>query len=122
MRGPTSKYIFKRAVRHLLPADIIDRPKKGFSVPLDHWFRNELRAMTADVLLDSRAISRGYFRTATVRRMIDEHVRSERSWHEQLWNLLMLELWHRMFIDDRPARTRVADRSPSEANVLARVV
>ena len=91
-------------------------------MPLDHWFRNELRAMTADVLLDSRAISRGYFRTATVRRMIDEHVRSERSWHEQLWNLLMLELWHRMFIDDRPARTRVADRSPSEANVLARVV
>ena len=121
-RGPTSKYIFKRAIRHLLPADIIDRPKKGFSVPLDHWFRNELREMTADVLLDSRAMGRGYFRTATVRRMIDEHVRSERTWHEQLWNLLMLELWHRMFIDDRPARARVSDRSPSETNVLARVV
>jgi asparagine synthase (glutamine-hydrolysing) len=119
-RGTTAKYIFKRAVRHLLPADIIDRPKKGFSVPLEHWFRNELREMTTDLLLDPRALQRGYFRPATVRRLIDEHVRGIRNWHEQLWNLVMLELWHRMFLDARPAvrATHAQSANPRLARVM----
>ena len=98
-RDGVSKYILKRAVGPLLPAEIIDRPKKGFTVPLDHWFRNELREMATDALLGSRATGRGYFNTATVERLLTEHVRGTRDWHEQLWNLLMLELWHRQFID-----------------------
>jgi asparagine synthase (glutamine-hydrolysing) len=109
-RGTTSKYIFKRAVRHLVPAPIIERPKKGFSVPLEHWFRNELREMVTDLLLDSRTRARGYFRPAVIHRLIDEHVQSVRNWHEQLWNLLMLELWHRTFIDQRPSE-RPADET-----------
>jgi asparagine synthase (glutamine-hydrolysing) len=107
-RGATSKYIFKRAIRHLVPADILDRPKKGFSVPLAHWFRNDLREMASDVLLDSRTAARGYFRPAVIRRLLDEHVRGVRNWHEQLWNLLMLEMWHRTFVDGRSAVAKSA--------------
>jgi asparagine synthase (glutamine-hydrolysing) len=100
-RGSTSKYILKKAVRDLVPKAIVERPKKGFSVPLEHWFRHELRELAYDVLLDARARARGYFRPAAVRRLLDEHVAAVRRWDEQLWNLLMLELWHRMFVDRR---------------------
>jgi asparagine synthase (glutamine-hydrolysing) len=103
LRGATTKYIFKQAVRDLVPSDVIDRPKKGFSVPLDLWFRNELREMSADVLLDTRAQQRGYFKPGTVKRMLDEHWRGAASWQNHLWTLLMLESWHRMFIDERPS-------------------
>ena len=101
-RGSTSKYIFKQAVGPLLPAEIIDRPKKGFSVPLELWFRGELKEMAHDTLLGRRAMDRGYFRRQTVERLLSEHVTGVKNWHEHLWNLLMLELWHRTFIDERP--------------------
>ncbi len=99
LRGTVKKYIFKRAVRELVPPEIIDRPKMGFGVPLDRWFRRDLREMAYDILLSPRTLDRGYFRRPVVQRLLDEHTRGVRVWHYQLWNLLMLELWHRMFID-----------------------
>ena len=101
-RGATSKYLFKEAIRPLVPQAIIDRPKKGFSVPLEDWFRGELRELAEDVLLGSTAARRGYFQRAFVERILTEHVTGVKNWHEQLWNLLMLELWHRTFVDARP--------------------
>jgi asparagine synthase (glutamine-hydrolysing) len=108
LRGHTTKYIFKRAVRPFLPSDIIDRPKKGFGVPLQHWFRGELRELSGDLLLDGRLARRGYFRRDALRRMLDEHWRGVASWENQLWSVLMLESWHRMFIDERPSAAPVA--------------
>ncbi len=99
LRGRTKKYIFKRAIRGLLPRQVIERPKMGFGVPLDHWFRHDLREMARDLLLSPRAVGRGYFRREIVQRLLDEHIRGVGHWHEQLWSLLMLELWHRTFID-----------------------
>jgi asparagine synthase (glutamine-hydrolysing) len=103
LRGTDTKYIFKKAVRDLLPAEIIDRPKKGFSVPLERWFRQELREMSGDLLLDGRFRQRGYFRPGAVQRLLEEHWRGTASWQNHLWSLLMLESWHRMFIDERPS-------------------
>ena len=110
LRGHQTKYIFKQAVRPLLPAEIIDRPKKGFSVPLNLWFRNELRELTRDLLLDGRLRQRGYFVPGTIERVLDEHLRGEASWGDQLWTLVMLESWHRAFIDERPV-TRPLEQS-----------
>jgi asparagine synthase (glutamine-hydrolysing) len=93
---------------------VIARPKQGFGVPLDRWFRGPLEPMLPDVLLDPRALQRGYFREAVVRRLLDEHRRGVRGWHAELWSLLVLELWHRMFVDDRPAA------APPPAPVAAR--
>jgi asparagine synthase (glutamine-hydrolysing) len=96
------KRVFKQALRGVLPDVVIDRRKQGFGVPLDHWFRNELREMSGDVLLSPRALQRGYFKPGAVRRMLEEHWSGAATWPNHLWTLLMLESWHRMFIDERP--------------------
>jgi asparagine synthase (glutamine-hydrolysing) len=86
-------------MKGVLPDPILQRKKMGFGLPIDHWFRHEIREMAYDVLLDERARQRGYFRPEIVRRYLDEHVQGRAHQHFRLWNLLLLELWHRMFID-----------------------
>ncbi|MBK7972229.1 MAG: hypothetical protein IPK07_02680 [Deltaproteobacteria bacterium] len=85
-----------------LPRELLYRPKMGFGVPIDHWFRGELAPMVRDTLLDGTARSRGLFRPAWVERIVDEHVTSRRSHHTRIWAMLMLELWYRMWIDSPP--------------------
>jgi asparagine synthase (glutamine-hydrolysing) len=93
------KGIFKRAIRHLLPPEILDKKKTGFGMPVAKWMRTDLLPMLRENLLDSRAEARGLFEPAFVRRMVDEHVSGRRDWSSRLWALLFLELWFRQFID-----------------------
>ena len=99
VRGSTKKYILKRALSGLLPEEILHRPKMGFGVPIDHWLRHELKDLAYDSLLSTRAMARGYFRQETIQRFLDEHVQRKANWHYLLWTLLMLELWHRTYVD-----------------------
>jgi len=99
VRGRMTKYILKRALGGLLPDEILRRRKMGFGVPIDHWLRHELRELATETLLAPRAIQRGYFRRETIARLLDEHIRGKAGWHYRLWTLLMLELWHRTYID-----------------------
>ena len=101
LKGRNGKYIFKRAVRDLLPAAVIDRPKMGFGVPIDRWFRRELREMAYDTLLSRRSLERGLFKEQVLRLLLDEHTRGSAQWHHHLWSLLFLELWFQRFIDQR---------------------
>jgi asparagine synthase (glutamine-hydrolysing) len=101
-RGREGKYLLKRAVRDLVPSEILDRRKMGFGVPLDHWFRQDLRAMASDLLLGGSARARGLFDGRFVRQMLDEHAGGRTRWENQLWNLIMLEQWFETFIDRRP--------------------
>jgi asparagine synthase (glutamine-hydrolysing) len=116
LNGSIKKYILKEAVKPLLPREIIERPKMGFGVPLEHWFRHELKEMAYDVLLSDSLRQRGYFHESVIRRLLDEHSRGVRSWHYQLWNLLMFESWHRMFVDLRP---RASPDSVQNSRVMA---
>ncbi len=84
-----------------LPDEVLFREKMGFGVPLDYWFRNELKAMAYDTLLGQRAMGRGYFNRDYVREILDDHVSGKWNWQYHIFNLLMLELWHREFIDAR---------------------
>ena len=93
------KKILKETFSDLLPASITNRPKMGFGVPIDVWFRGELKELLHDVLLDSRATSRSMFEPAAVRRLIDEHTSATVDHAYRLWALLILELWTRHFID-----------------------
>ncbi len=102
LKNGKTKIILKSAFRDTLPAEIINRKKMGFGVPLDHWFRNELREMAHDTLLGQRATERGYFRKEQVAKILDEHASGAWNWQYHIFNLLMLELWHREFIDRRP--------------------
>jgi asparagine synthase (glutamine-hydrolysing) len=99
LRGLTQKHILKQAYRDVLPRSVVTRKKMGFGVPIDHWFRFELRDLAHDVLLSRRARDRGYFRTQVVERYLAEHVSGRRHHHAKLWSLLMLELWHLTFVD-----------------------
>ncbi|MFW6127211.1 MAG: asparagine synthetase B family protein, partial [Thermodesulfobacteriota bacterium] len=97
--GHLGKYIFKKAAEPFLSRDIIYRPKMGFMVPTDHWFRHELKEMVFDTLLSPRALERGYFRRDALEQMLQQHQTGEVNRQYLIWNLLMLELWHQMFID-----------------------
>jgi asparagine synthase (glutamine-hydrolysing) len=97
--GQQSKYIFKKAAEPFLPDEVIYRPKMGFGVPTDHWFREELKDLVNDTLLSPRATARGYFRRDSLEGMLAEHQSGKKNWQYVIWNLLMLELWHQMFID-----------------------
>lgn len=99
LRRWTSKYALKEAFRPLLPPEILKRPKMGFGVPLDRWFRGELRELVRDTLLSARARARGWFRPAAVERLLVEHETGRWQWQYHIYNLLMLELWHLRFVD-----------------------
>ncbi len=98
LQAGRGKRILIDTFRDLLPESIQTRPKMGFGVPLDHWFRNELREMLTDVLLDSQTLGRGYFNPATVRKLVNEHTSSQWDHSARLWLLLVFELWHRKFL------------------------
>jgi len=100
LRGRRGKRILIETFADLLPESIQTRKKMGFGVPLDHWFRGELREMLCDTLLDPRCLQRGYFDPAAVRRLIDEHASAQWDHSSRLWLLLVFELWHRRFIDE----------------------
>ncbi|MFD5425552.1 asparagine synthase (glutamine-hydrolyzing) [Streptomyces sp. NPDC127084] len=98
VRGSTTKYLLKKALADWLPTELLNRPKQGFGVPLDHWLRTELKELAWDVLTDGTARSRGYFRPQAVRAMLEEHMAGTN--HARgLWALIQFELWHRHFAD-----------------------
>ncbi|HXJ69179.1 MAG TPA: asparagine synthase (glutamine-hydrolyzing) [Verrucomicrobiae bacterium] len=103
LQGGRTKVALKRALRGVLPDDVLDRRKMGFNAPLDRWLRRELKELSYDLLLSLRARSRGYFQPRFVERMLHEHSQGTRNWHTQIWNLMMLESWHRAFVDESAA-------------------
>jgi asparagine synthase (glutamine-hydrolysing) len=99
LHGRQSKYLLKKTFADLLPAENIRRRKMGFGVPMAKWLRTSSRELLQDTLLSNRARERGYFKPERVDHLMQEHV-AERADHSfQLWNLLMLELWQREFVD-----------------------
>jgi asparagine synthase (glutamine-hydrolysing) len=101
LRRLTTKWALKRVLRGVVPDQILDRPKSGFGVPLDRWFRQDLLPMTRDLLLDPRATARGWFHRREVERLIDEHAAGRDLHHPRLWALLVLEIWARQTLDQR---------------------
>ena len=101
-----TKALFKSAMRPYLPRKLLYRRKMGFSCPIDHWFRNELKELAYDTLLSRQSRERGLFRPDYLRRLLDEHCSSTANHHPRLWALLMLELWFCMWLD-APAETGI---------------
>lgn len=101
-RGRTSKYFLKRYLEGKVPRSVIHRQKMGFSIPLAEWLRGELRPIAEDLLFSQRAQARGYFVPERVRSLWESHQRKLRDHSSRLWGLMMLELWHRAFLDQIP--------------------
>ena len=98
-RRGRGKRIFHDAFADLLPPAILKRPKMGFGVPLDRWFRNELKDFARDVLFDSATLARGYFRPEAVRVLWEDHQAGRFDHSYRLWALLVLELWQRQWCE-----------------------
>lgn len=93
------KYIFRQALRGIIPDAILDRKKMGFGVPIEQWFRGELKAYLREHLLDGRFAARNILQPAAVERLIHQHQTGKVSYAYQLWALLMLELWYEQYFD-----------------------
>lgn len=103
VRGRSLKRILKRAVRDIVPPEVLTKPKHGFAVPTDPWFRGALKSWTFEVLLDGSARQRGYFHMPTIERLWRDHVEGRHVNDSQLWLLLNFELWHRIYLDGETA-------------------
>jgi asparagine synthase (glutamine-hydrolysing) len=98
LRGLRSKFLLKRAVRGILPDSILNRPKKGFGIPVAHWFRGPLKEQMLSVLSPERVAREGFFDPGAVRRLIDDHLDGRRDNRKQLWTLFAFELWHEGYL------------------------
>ncbi|MDR2168585.1 MAG: asparagine synthase (glutamine-hydrolyzing) [Planctomycetaceae bacterium] len=97
--GRYGKYILRDTFRDLLPPNIERRPKMGFGVPIDHWFRNELKNKITEVLLDKKTIERGFFKKKYIQQILNEHFNNKFDHAYRIWNLFVLELWMQNVID-----------------------
>jgi asparagine synthase (glutamine-hydrolysing) len=99
LRGRTQKYILRKLAKRVgVPSEALDRPKRGFALPLVHWMRNELKE-TLMILLEPRTLQRGYFDAAGVRKLMNDHLYGGKVLTSRLWRLLMFEMWHRNFLE-----------------------
>jgi asparagine synthase (glutamine-hydrolysing) len=101
IKGLSTKVVLKRAVKDLLPPEVLTKPKHGFAVPTDPWFRGPLKKYVFETLMDERTRRRGFFNPAYVERLYGLHRDGKEVQDTALWFLLNFELWNRRYIDNR---------------------
>jgi asparagine synthase (glutamine-hydrolysing) len=105
LRGTTTKHVFREAMRPLLPPGVLERPKRGFAVPLQRWFRGQLGEFVRAVLLSETTRRRGVFDPTYLQRVLTWH-ENGRALDLHLWTMISFELWCRVFLDAPVATTR----------------
>ena len=95
LRGLDKRYLFKRALKDVLPPSILQKKKQGFGLPISVWLARDadFRDFTRDTLTSRRAVARGWFQPATIDALIARHVAGEWDYSAPIWQLLVLELW-----------------------------
>jgi asparagine synthase (glutamine-hydrolysing) len=110
MRNNTLKYLLKKVAADLLPGEVLQRKKQGFSIPMDHWFRKDLADYAQSMLESPRALQRGIFNPQFVHYLLTAHKNTRLVNHSSaIWSMLCLELWFQTYMDS-PATHH--DRSP----------
>jgi asparagine synthase (glutamine-hydrolysing) len=93
------KRLLRRAMKGLLPDEIVEKRKQGFSPPDQSWYRGPTMDYIRETLLDSRSLNRGYFQPAFIRKVLDDHVQGHVNHRLLIWSLLSFEWWNRLFMD-----------------------
>ena len=99
LKGAENKSLLKKVGVRLVPREVLYRKKMGFGVPIANWLRGELKDFLRDNLLSEKFAKRGILKQDVVEKMINEHLSGEKDNYNQLWTILMLELWFQRFID-----------------------
>ncbi|HYH84255.1 MAG TPA: asparagine synthase (glutamine-hydrolyzing) [Pyrinomonadaceae bacterium] len=115
LRGLTTKYILRRAMKGVLPERILTRPKMGFPVPVGAWLRGRFRNVIDEHVLGERALDRGLFEREYVRGLVARHQSGAEDHSDRLWALVNFEIWLRRFVDGEGA----ADSSCERAELTA---
>ena len=93
------KYLFRGAVKDLLPSDIASAPKRGFVIPIGLWLRRELRPLTERLLAPSRLAKQGIFKKEFYSQFVEPHLSGKANYTEQVWAAVMYQLWHALFLE-----------------------
>ncbi|MDH3224179.1 MAG: asparagine synthase C-terminal domain-containing protein, partial [Gemmatimonadota bacterium] len=102
IKGRRLKYLLRKVAERHVPEAITNAPKRGFMFPIAHWLKNELRDVTRHLLVeDSRFVERGFFRRDALVRLLEEHQSGQSDHHHRIWMLVNLEVWHRIFLENR---------------------
>jgi asparagine synthase (glutamine-hydrolysing) len=100
LRNGEQKYILTKLARRVgVPAAVLDRPKQGFTMPLLHWMRHELKDLVHSLLLDPRTLQRGYFNEQGIRRLWQSFLDGRSDDHLPIWRLFIFEIWQRHFLE-----------------------
>jgi asparagine synthase (glutamine-hydrolysing) len=122
LRGMTTKWVLRQAMKDRLPAEILSRKKMGFPVPVGAWFRGPWKHLLDEFVLSERALRRGIFDGDALRRIVSGHVAGENH-SERLWALLTFELWQRIYIDgEDPSEIRMRKGGASFPRATAGVL
>jgi len=105
-RNGQGKWILRRLLDRYVPAELVDRPKKGFSLPIGEWLRGPLRDWAEDLMNEDRLRREGFFHPNSVRSRWHEHVTRQRDLRHHLWSLLMFQAW----LDEWGKPARQAER------------
>jgi len=104
LNGTDTKYVLKKALRHIVPEQIIYKKKQGFAIPREQWFINNYKEYIKQILLDKRCLDRSYFDPQSLKSIIERYLSGQVSYYTcssaLIMSLLTLELWHRIFIDN----------------------
>jgi asparagine synthase (glutamine-hydrolysing) len=99
IRGLTMKYLLKKVVKPWLPAEILNRKKRGFGAPMGSWLRDDLGPLMDNLLSETQISKRGLFDWPVIQEMIARHRMLKSDYTDQLLALINLELWCRIFLD-----------------------
>ncbi|MGI9436573.1 MAG: asparagine synthetase B family protein [Geminicoccaceae bacterium] len=110
VKRTAKRYLFKKAVASILPDAILTKKKQGFGLPFGHWFRHDpkISAFLRDILMSQRCRERGYLESGFLTTLLDRHQQGVWDYSNELWLLLMLELWHQRFVDGPAVRRHAA--------------
>jgi len=92
-RDGKGKWILRQVLYRYLPKKLVERPKMGFNIPLDQWLRGPLRDWAEELIDKKHLREEGFFDPVPIHKMWNEHVSGKRSWHKELWDVLMFQAW-----------------------------
>ncbi|HEX9653030.1 MAG TPA: asparagine synthase C-terminal domain-containing protein, partial [bacterium] len=114
MKGTDTKHILKKAMKGILPPEILKRGKEGFSIPIKNWLKNDLKELMLDVLSPQKIKQQGFFNADYVQRLTQEHLTGRENHSHRLWAMMVFGIWHDIYLGKQPGAYEKATQAPNE--------